>query len=305
MSLAQFNKITDENRKNIVAFSKPKKVGKSKPKGKIKVIARYRKYDFDNPGFNDEDSSEESEESDESEEETKTPIEIKEGEKVESIIDPDRDFYLYPRSSIEENNKYRDVVLIIGASGSGKTYQAMVYIKNYISIYSENRVFIFTPVPEDESLNQIRDYETVSMIDARLPVKKDDFDISKYPNSLWIFDDITAVEKDNQLEIDSIRNQILETGRHYAQSILITEHSFKGEKRILKPMAESNRYIIFPGSGDTERLLKFMVEKIGLGTKQSREILRIKSNHVIIVKDAPLAVIYQNGIEIIKNPLDK
>jgi len=303
MSLSEFSKITDENRKNIVAFSKPKKPLKGKAKGKIKVIARYRKYDFDNPGFKDEESASES--GSDSDGETKEPEEIKEGEKVESIIDPDRDFYLYPRSSIEDNNKYRDVVLIIGASGSGKTYQAMVYIKNYISIYPENRVFIFTPVPEDESLNAIRDYETVSMVDARLPVNKDDFDISRYPNSLWIFDDITAVEKDNQLQIDTIRNQILETGRHYAQSILITEHSFKGEKRILKPMAESNRYIIFPGSGDTERLLKFMVEKIGLGTKQSREILRIKSNHVIIVKDAPLAVIYQNGIDIIKNPLDK
>jgi len=303
MSLSEFSKITDENRKNIVAFSKPKKPLKGKAKGKIKVIARYRKYDFDNPGFKDEESA--SETGSDSDGETKEPEEIKEGEKVESIIDPDRDFYLYPRSSIEDNNKYRDVVLIIGASGSGKTYQAMVYIKNYISIYPENRVFIFTPVPEDESLNAIRDYETVSMVDARLPVNKDDFDISRYPNSLWIFDDITAVEKDNQLQIDTIRNQILETGRHYAQSILITEHSFKGEKRILKPMAESNRYIIFPGSGDTERLLKFMVEKIGLGTKQSREILRIKSNHVIIVKDAPLAVIYQNGIDIIKNPLDK
>ena len=121
------------------------------------------------------------------------------------------------------NSEGRDIVSCFGPSGSGKSYYIKDFVKNYHQEYPKNSVYCVSLVDDDKSFKDIP-YIIRLKVDEKWknnPLEAKDFE----DNCCIIFDDTDTIrDKDIKKNIDMLKNQILETGRHKHITALITSH---------------------------------------------------------------------------------
>jgi predicted AAA+ superfamily ATPase len=57
---------------------------------------------------------------------------------------------------IPNKNNQRDVLYIAGASGSGKSYYCKEYLKEYISLFPNNPIYLFSYLDLDETIDEVK-----------------------------------------------------------------------------------------------------------------------------------------------------
>ena len=117
----------------------------------------------------------------------------------------------------------RDILAMFGPSGSGKSYFAKQYLKQYEKIHKKNSMFILSTVEEDKSLEDVKELQRVVLNEEWIT---DPLDIKDFgEDCLLMLDDIDTIRnRDIKNSVDELKNEILETGRHTHTSALITSH---------------------------------------------------------------------------------
>lgn len=194
---------------------------------------------------------------------------------------------------IPDPDTERQIIYITGASGSGKSTYAAKYIKEYKKIFKNNPVYVFSALKDDESLDVIKPKRII--IDDSLytnPLNVEDFE-----SSMVIFDDIDVISDKKQREaVYNILNQILETGRHFKISCIITNHlstSGKDTKRVLN---ECHSVVYFPFSGSGVGLKRLLVDYLGLDKKDIIKAKKCKSRWVCIFKNYPQIIMCEKDM---------
>tara|TARA_R110000868_G_scaffold227697_1_gene480726 strand:- start:52 stop:822 length:771 start_codon:yes stop_codon:yes gene_type:complete len=194
---------------------------------------------------------------------------------------------------IPDPDTERQILYITGASGSGKSTYAAKYIKEYKKIFKNNPVYVFSALKDDESLDVIKPKRII--IDDSLytnPLNVEDFE-----SSIVIFDDIDVISDKKQREaVYNILNQILETGRHFHISCIITNHLSTAGKDTKRVLNECHSVVYFPFSGSGVGLKRLLVDYLGLDKKDIIKAKKCKSRWVCIFKNYPQIIMCERDL---------
>jgi hypothetical protein len=151
-------------------------------------------------------------------------------------IVPTRDLQLPPGEclALEPTNleKGRDVIMVGGKSGSGKSHTAKNFAIRYHMLWPKRPIRLLSYLKEDETLDSVKCIERVDL-DS---LSEDDkaTNLKQYEKSLTIFDDIEGFERDDPDKhalLQQIIDMIATTGRHTQSSLLVASHLLTDYKR--------------------------------------------------------------------------
>jgi ABC-type dipeptide/oligopeptide/nickel transport system ATPase component len=197
---------------------------------------------------------------------------------------------------VPDITKEREICYITGASGSGKSTYCANYIKEYKKIFKKNNIYVFSALKDDESLDVISPKRI--KIDERLI--SDPLSVVDFSNSLVVFDDIDVIS--NKLwrkAVYQILNEILETGRHYKVSCLITNHLPTARDDTKRVLNECHSITYFPHSGNASSLKRLLTEIVGIEKEDMKKIKKMKSRWATIYKNYPQIAMTEQDIWIL------
>lgn len=187
----------------------------------------------------------------------------------------------------------RDVFLIFGPSGSGKSHFAALYMKEYQKQYPKRTVFLFSNVDQDEHFNSSVVRINLSSLDVHEDLKK----TGLFDDSLVIFDDIeTIMDNRTRIYVQKLMMDLLTTGRHSNTSVIVIAHVLVGKQRdMIRAMITEARCItFFPKSGQFRQINQLLEKDLGLDTRTIRKLFKIKSRWVCLSVTGSPYVIAEN-----------
>jgi energy-coupling factor transporter ATP-binding protein EcfA2 len=200
-------------------------------------------------------------------------------------------------SQVPNTELERECLYIAGPSGSGKSTYVNKYVKQYLRTYPGNEVYIFSRVADDKTL---RDNDEIKRIPIDENLVDDPIDNSELEDSIAIFDDIDTIrEKPLREAVSSLRNDLLETGRHHKVTLLCTSHLLMDRDKTRTLLNEATSVTFFPNSGQAYHVKRFLKEYCGLDKHQIDRVLRLPSRWVTIGKTAPMYILYDKGCYLI------
>jgi energy-coupling factor transporter ATP-binding protein EcfA2 len=191
---------------------------------------------------------------------------------------------------VPNTKKERDVGMICGASGSGKSTYCKNYIIEYNKAYKNRPVYLLSNLDKDETLDSLK---IISRIKIDEQLLKDPLTVKDFKDCLVIFDDVEIIpNKFIKRAVYQLLDEIIMTGRHFNISCLMVSHAGTGNevKRILQ---ECHFFVYFPWGQN----LKYTLEKyLGLDNKQIRQIKATKSRWACVFKNYPQAVLTEKHL---------
>ena len=186
-----------------------------------------------------------------------------------------------------------DALFVAGPRGSGKSYFCSDYISLYKKVYPKNRFILFSTKPEDECLDKLRPLR----IEINDELLEEPIELDELRNSLVLFDDIDGTaDKELKAELFRLYNLILQNGRSYGITVIITYHNITDYKMTRETLNNSSHCVIFPQSGATAQNKYMLKTYCGLEKYQIDKIMSLDSRWVMIKKYAPMMVIYSKGV---------
>jgi hypothetical protein len=191
------------------------------------------------------------------------------------------------------NTNTRDVIYVAGPSGSGKSTWCALYITQYKKQFPKNKVLIFSRVESDPAIDFLKPTRVIindELVNDRITAEE-------LSNSLVVFDDCdTLVDKNQREAILELRDDLLETGRHTSTYMISTAHLLMNYKSTRSLLNEATLVIVYPQSGSSYHINRFMKIYAGMDKKQIERALRLPSRWVGISKVFPMYIIYSSGV---------
>lgn len=197
-------------------------------------------------------------------------------------------FQQYPNTNME-----RQVLMIVGQSGSGKSYYLNQYMNNYKKAYNGKRpIYFFSNVDEDKSINE-KIVKRIALNDTWIdePLSLDDV-----KGSLCAFDDIEMIKDKNiKQEVFKFINEILTTGRHTNTSCALIVHYANNKGYLRDFLNECHTFTYFPRSAN--RGTKYLLENyIGVDSKEISKIKKLNSRWATVYKNYPNCVLTEKNL---------
>lgn len=193
----------------------------------------------------------------------------------------------------------RDVIIVAGKSGSGKSSFAASFADLYDQIW-ENRgehrkIYVFSKLKEDPSIDWLNNQPCRVIIDDDLPDRG--IDVSDFTNSLVIFDDVDKISSKKVLdEIKRIFEDCVEIGRHHGISVVYCTHLMSNYGKTRKILSEANYVVGFNIRSD--RIFRdTLIKYVGID-KKDVEILKkyyYFSRWIAVHNDFPTFFVHSNG----------
>lgn len=187
------------------------------------------------------------------------------------------------------------VVYIAGPSGSGKSTYASKYIANYLRIYPHSKFIVFSRLDEDKAIDWLKPHRvkiTDDLIENPIEIK-DEID----RDSIILFDDIDTVQnKRLQIQINKLKEDLLQCGRHFNLRVVVTSHLISPQERAAARslLNELNTLTVFPQSGSTYQIQYVLKVYFGLSQKAIKALLAIPSRWLTLYKNFPQMALTQH-----------
>lgn len=198
-------------------------------------------------------------------------------------LDADAKFQPLPFKKIVEKG------FIAAPSGSGKSYYAGKWIKEFNKMFRDQEVYVFSPIPEDKAL----DDNNIVRVDMDEHLMNDPIQVEELEDSLVVFDDIENVKSKKMLyTLNGLRDDILQIGRHYRVRQLFIAHLISNYADTRRLLNESTFVCVFPRSGSgTYQIKKFLQNQCGLSNTEIKKFLSQDSRWTTIYRSYPQFVI--------------
>ena len=184
----------------------------------------------------------------------------------------------------------REILYIVGPSGSGKSYYTRSYITEYKKKHKKADIFLFSALKEDETLDKLKPPPKRIVIDDRLV--SDPIPVEEFKNTCVIFDDIDVISNKTHREaVYSILNQILEVGRHHKITCIVTNHLPTAGKDTRRIINESHSVTYFPHSGSAGQMKRLLTDYLGLDSTTLKRIRKQQTRWATIFKNYPMAIL--------------
>ena len=202
-------------------------------------------------------------------------------------ISNDSKFQQLPNNKTERENLY-----ITGCSGSGKSTYTRMYLEQYKKKFKNNPIYMFSSLKEDESLDSVKPQRF--KIDDSL--HEDPILVEDLKDSVVIFDDVDVISNRKIKEaVYNILNQVLEIGRHYKISCIVTNHLPTNGNWTRRILNESSTYVYFPASAGG-KVKYLLTEYLDIDKKQIKYFKSCNTRWVSIGKKIPMYFITEHEI---------
>ena len=204
----------------------------------------------------------------------------------------------YQLQLVPNRNKERDIVYITGQSGSGKSYFTAQYCLQYKRIFPKNNIYLISSLNEDETLEKLNEIKENFFIRINISpaLITDGISAKDFENSLVIFDDFEVLkDKTVKSYVTSIRDEILETGRHHKTSMICTYHLPTNSHDTKRIINESHAVVFFPHVSNFK--IKNLLENyLGLHKDFLSWTKRKKSRWACILRGYPNMYMNENEV---------
>lgn len=197
------------------------------------------------------------------------------------------DFIPYP--------KRNDILLLLGATGSGKSTSIRLYLIEFKRLYPEvKNIYLFTDNVEEDPVLAGLGIKKIK-IDRKLvdnPIKP-----IELKDSVVIFDDVDSIQDKEILKaITFLKGSCAKQGvSKCGITCIITNHNAT-ENMSTKSAINEAKYIYIYPQGGTTGLNYLLRTKLGLDKEQYMKITQCKSRVVILHKRFPWYVIHSHGL---------
>ena len=129
---------------------------------------------------------------------------------------------------------------------------------------------------------------------------------SEFQDSLLILDDCATIRNHKiRAAVEDLQNEMLEIGRHYNASMLITSHLLFNYLHTRRLLNESTATVVFPRSGSgTFNIKRFLQQYCGLSADQIKKFIRQKSRWVAVYRMCPMIILSEHSIYIVEEDED-
>jgi len=144
------------------------------------------------------------------------------------VVLPQDEFFALEPSNLENG---RDVIMVGGKSGSGKSHTAKNFAIRYHMLWPKRTIRLISFLDKDATLDEL---DFIKRVKGESISDEDAADLSKYEKSLTIFDDIEGFERESPETHDRLQqviDMVAATGRHSASSLLVASHLLTDYKR--------------------------------------------------------------------------
>lgn len=192
---------------------------------------------------------------------------------------------------LPDTSRERDCIIISGQSGSGKSWWANSYAKEYRKAYPKRPIYFFSVLAEDSSI----DKKLVKRVNIDSSWIDEPLTIEDVKECLVIMDDVEMVkEKAIREALFTFINSILTTGRHTKTSIILTTH-YPNHQHIRNFLNEAHNFVYFPYGSN--RATNYVLENyIGLGKKDILAIKKLKTRFASVYKNYPQCVLTEHNV---------
>ena len=202
------------------------------------------------------------------------------------LEEPKASFQVIPNFNAE-----RSTVFIAGTSGSGKSYWASEYMKQYHQIYPDHPIYLIT-----EAIDADPAFKDLKLKKVNLNgILDDPIDWNEFESCLVVFDDCDAISGKLYRYIYELRDKLLKNSRKKNVSVITTSHSFTG-KDLQSVLNESQVIVFFPSNFN--RSLVYLLDKyIGLVKEGVKEVRNSKSRWIAYIKTFPNILVSEKKIQ--------
>jgi len=184
-------------------------------------------------------------------------------------------------------------VYISGVSGSGKSTYTGKYLDEFVKIFPDDPIYIFSSVPEDVPLdkhNPIR----ISIDDSLI---NDPLHIQDFENSITVFDDTDTIQNIiYKSAVNAIKAEMIEIGRHYNARCIVTSHMLSNYRETRQILNEATSITFFPKSSGVYHIKQFLKTHAGLDKKQIEKLLKIPTRWITLYRSYPSYIVWERGI---------
>ena len=189
-----------------------------------------------------------------------------------------------------KGEKQNTRMFISGPSGSGKSHFANQFLKQYIKLYPEKKIYYISRLNDDPAFNNI-DMKKINCNKDEILNYEPEF----FKNSIVIMDDFEMInDKEKLNHTYHIRNTILETGRHSNTDIIIVSHQLTNNQKTKLVHFESNLIVMFPKS-NFNPIKKYLKSYVEDDKCLFNKLKNIKSRWIVLKKSYPMAFIHEEG----------
>jgi GTPase SAR1 family protein len=196
------------------------------------------------------------------------------------------DFLPIPNKDLD-----RSTILIVGMAGSGKSYFASQWLKEYHKMYPNYPIYIFSEKPYDEQLDKIKNTQRI-----KLSPDLAELDYTEFKESCCVFDDVDGLEKSIRKVVNTLRDKLLKLGRSQKTTVLSTNHSPTDGLDTKALLNEAQSIVFF--MANYNRSLKYLLENyLGMTKEDIKKCKKNKSRWSCYVKQSyPNVIIQQKNI---------
>ena len=193
---------------------------------------------------------------------------------------------------VPDTTTERQILYITGPSGSGKSTYTRMFLEEYKRKYKDREIYLFSSLKEDESLDKIKPKRF--KIDDSL--WKDPLNAEELKESVCNFDDIDVItDKKIKEAVYKIMDNVLEIGRHFKITAVITNHLPTNGLFTRRILNEAHCYIFFPHSAGG-KIRYLLQEYLDIDKKMVSYFKNANSRWCCIFKNFPMAYMLEHEI---------
>lgn len=214
--------------------------------------------------------------------------------------------YYKPKVKFEkDSDSLRDILMVVGPSGAGKTTFCNNFALEYHKMYPKNKIIVMTPNPPNDDSIFVKKVQPIIFDLSKPDIISYNFygskplEMADFADSLIIFDDLEGLSAKDARKIQAcLVDPILTTGRHYRISILNCRHVATGGHKTQTSHLETNYLVVFPRHEKIERLKYCLKRYGGLDEREMDFIKSQNSRYCVIHNRAPHFFLGQQYIKI-------
>lgn len=211
----------------------------------------------------------------------------------------DTDTYELSLSPEIEDGDQTNRIVLIGQSGSGKTYFLAEFLNGFKDKYPKHDILLFSRHEKDPSIDRVKEIQRINIteedvIDSRrsgVPL----FDLENLKKTFCVFDDVFGSSQLLNKFYVQLLNDLEQNSRKYQCHLGIVIHnSCYHQTRLI--LSESNTFVFFLRSSAAmnKRIIKTY---LGYDNKKADKLLSIDDSRYLIMRNsAPLFLMTENQI---------
>lgn len=202
---------------------------------------------------------------------------------------------------LPRKNENNDIILrhyLAAPSESGKSYYIANLLKEYKQLKPDCKIYLFSDTKEDEILDKLGLIRIALDNDlAENPIEA--VELANDPpedGSIVIMDDIDSIiDKKISKAVKSLRDQLLQKGRHHKISTICTNHKLADRQNTAIPINESNFITLFPKATAPSHFRYILQTYCGFSNNEVQMAYNLPGRWITISKQFPQYILYQSG----------